>query len=501
MSLLADAPRAAGVLLHPTSLPGPHGVGELGVEARRFLDWMSEAGASFWQVLPLVPPGSGHSPYATPAALAMDPRLIDPRELVAWGLLDRVPDAPAADSLDRADFDRTTAWKSQLVRAASARLHARPDHPLRPALAAFRAEADWVEETALFLALRAARRGEPWWRWPAPLRDRDPGALAAARETHAHAIEDLVTTQFLVERQWQALRAYASARGIRVIGDLPIYVDRDSADVWAARDQFQLHPDGTPRAVAGVPPDYFSATGQLWGNPLYDWERMAQDGYAFWRRRLRRTFEQVDVVRIDHFRAFAAYWAVPAGAPDARGGRWVEGPGRHFFDAMRESLGEAPIIAEDLGIAGPEVHALLEAVGFPGMAVLQFAFGGGADNAYLPHNHVRNAVVYPGTHDNDTTVGWWGSADESVRDHVRRYLRTDGSDIADVLCRAALGSVARTAILPLQDILALGGDARMNVPGRAEGNWTWRVRAEAFNRDTASALRERLELYGRLAER
>ncbi|MCB9788403.1 MAG: 4-alpha-glucanotransferase [Deltaproteobacteria bacterium] len=364
MSLLADAPRAAGVLLHPTSLPGPHGVGELGVEARRFLDWMSEAGASFWQVLPLVPPGSGHSPYATPAALAMDPRLIDPRELVAWGLLDRVPDAPAADSLDRADFDRTTAWKSQLVRAASARLHARPDHPLRPALAAFRAEADWVEETALFLALRAARRGEPWWRWPAPLRDRDPDALAAARETHAHAIEDLVTTQFLVERQWQTLRAYASARGIRVIGDLPIYVDRDSADVWAARDQFQLHPDGTPRAVAGCRPTTSARPAAL-GQPAL---RLGAHGP----RRLRL----LAAAPAPHLRAGrrGPHRPLPrlrrllgraGGAPDARG-RWVEGPGRHFFDAMRESLGEAPIIAEDLGIAGPEVHALLEAVGFPG---------------------------------------------------------------------------------------------------------------------------------------
>ncbi len=491
-------PRTAGVLLHPTSLPGPHGVGELGAEALRFIDWLADAGIRRWQVLPLVPPGAGHSPYATPAALALDPRVIDVRELVQDGLLDALP-APPELGRDRAAFAASAAFKTPLLHAATTRLLGDPSHPLAAPLAAFRDRSDWLAEAALFLALHAAHGGAPWWSWPAPLRDRDPAALATAARDHAAAVDHHAALQFLVARQWDRVRAYAHARGVSVIGDLPIYVDRDSVDVWAARDQFQLHPDGSPRVVAGVPPDYFSESGQLWGNPLYDWARMADDGYAFWRRRLRRTFEQVDVVRIDHFRAFAAYWEVPAGAPDARGGRWVAGPGPAFFEAMKATLGDAPIIAEDLGIVGPEVHALLDAVGFPGMRVLHFAFGGGADNAYLPHHHIENSVVYTGTHDNDTTVGWWQSAPAPVRDHVRRYLRTDGSDIADVLCRAALGSVARTAILPLQDVLGLAGDARMNVPGQADGNWGWRVRADAFNAATSQRLRELVALYDRLA--
>lgn len=493
----APTPRTAGVLLHPTSLPGPHGIGELGAEARAFVDWLADSGARRWQVLPLVPPGGAHSPYATPAALALDPRLIDVRELVADGLLDAVPTPPPL-SPDRADFDASAAFKAPIYRAATERLLSDPPHPLAAHLTAFRAASTWLDDAALFLALRGVHRGAPWWTWPEPLRDRDPGALAEAAHEHAKAVNHEVALQFLVARQWDALRAHAHARGIAIIGDLPIYVDRDSVDVWAAREQFQLDAAGSPRVVAGVPPDYFSETGQLWGNPLYDWGQMASDGYAFWRRRLERTFEQVDIVRIDHFRAFAAYWEVPAGAPDARGGRWVEGPGTALFDALRASIGDSPIIAEDLGVGGPEVHALLEAVGFPGMKVLQFAFGGEADNAYLPHHHVANSVVYTGTHDNDTTVGWWEHATDAERDHVRRYLRTDGSDIADVLCRAALGSVADTAILPLQDVLGLGGDARMNVPGQAEGGWGWRVRRDAFNPATAQGLRALVTMYDRL---
>lgn len=493
----APTPRTAGVLLHPTSLPGPHGIGELGADARTFVDWLADSGVRRWQVLPLVPPGAGNSPYATPAALAMDPRLIDVRELVGDGLLETVPPPPRLGP-DRADFDASAAFKAPLYRAATQRLLADPAHPLAAQLAAFRASSAWLGDASLFLALRGAYRGAPWWTWPAPLRDRDPQALAEAGRQHAQAVDHEAALQFLVARQWGAIRAHAHARGVAVIGDLPIYVDRDSADVWAAREQFQLDASGSPLAVAGVPPDYFSETGQLWGNPLYDWAQMARDGYAFWRQRLQRTFEQVDIVRIDHFRAFAAYWEVPAGAPDARGGRWVQGPGVALFDALQASIGDSPIIAEDLGVAGPEVHALLDAVGFPGMKVLHFAFGGGAGNAYLPHHHVANCVVYTGTHDNDTTVGWWEQADEAVRDHVRRYLRTDGSDIADVLCRAALGSVAHTAVVPLQDVLGLGGDARMNLPGLAEGNWGWRVRGEAFNPATAQGLRALIALYDRL---
>jgi len=492
--------RSAGVLLHPTSLPSAHGIGDLGDGARRFVDWLADAGVSRWQVLPLVPAGSGHSPYATPAALAGHPLLVDLHGLHHDGLLEAGDlRGPSPDfALDVVDFDRVVPFKrARLERAASALLAGvNPD--LARAFAAFRASERWAEEAATFLVIRAARDGRPWWEWEPGLRDRDPAALAAEKARLADAIAREVALFFFFERQWAALRAYANARGIKIIGDVPIYVDRDSVDVWSARDQFRLHPDGRPIAVAGVPPDFFSKTGQLWGNPLYDWERMAADGHRWWVARLSRALGQVDLVRLDHFRGFANYWEVEPNAQDARDGRWVDGPGGRLFDDLRRALGaELPLIAEDLGEIDDAVHALRDAYELPGMKILQFAFGAGSNHPFLPHRHKERSVCYTATHDNDTTLGWWQSTDERARDHARRYLAVNGQDIVWDMVRAAFASVAHLAVVPLQDVLCLDGRSRMNVPGVGEGNWRWRVRVQAFNHPLAMRVRELATLYGR----
>ncbi len=491
-------PRGAGILLHPTSLPGPHGIGGLGRDARRFVDWLQEAGVSLWQVLPLVPPGGGDSPYSTCAALAGNPWLIDLETLHEDGLLqDGDLDGPTFDP-DRVDYRAVCDHKEPRLAKAAARLHRGAAPHLRAEFEAFRATSRWAVDAAEFAAVRRLERHRPWWQWPATLRDREPAALERARQEVREEIDREVALQFLFDRQWTALRAYCRERGVRLLGDVPIYVDRDSVDVWANRDQFQLGPDGTPRVQAGVPPDYFSETGQLWGNPIYDWKRVAADGFRWWIQRLTRALGQVDRVRLDHFRGFAAYWEVPAGAEDARPGRWVPGPGLALFDAVRQALGELPLVAEDLGDIDAPVHALREATGLPGMKVLHFAFGQGADHAFLPHNFEPHCVVYTGTHDNDTTLGWWQHADDRIRDHVRRYVARDGHDVVWDLIRLALQSVADTAVIPLQDLLTLDSGSRMNRPGQAEGNWAWRVRAEAFNPALAGRFRELVSLYHRL---
>jgi 4-alpha-glucanotransferase len=472
-------------------------VGDLGPSARRFLDWLADAGVTLWQILPLVPPGPGESPYATTAALAGNPWLIDLEGLAAEGLLTAedlvAPDFP----LDDLDSQAMKAFKApRLARAADALLAGA--HPaFAKACEAFRKAHPWVDEAALFIALKADHDGQPWWLWGPGLPERDPAALAAARKRLAVEVEREAVLQFLFDHQWQALRQHAANRGIRIIGDVPIYVDRDSVDVWANRDQFRLDEAGNPVAVAGVPPDFFSDLGQLWGNPLYDWERMAADGHAWWVRRLRRARELTDFVRLDHFRGFAAFWEVPADAPDARGGRWVEGPGRALFDDIREALGELPLIAEDLGVIDEPVVALRDGLGLPGMRVLQFAFGEAPDHPFLPHNYVEHTVAYTATHDNNTTLGWWQDTSAHVRDHVRRYLAVSGQDVVWDMIRATFASVATMAIVPLQDVLCLDGRSRMNSPGVGEGNWGWRVRAQAFNTSLAARLRALSTLYGR----
>ncbi len=491
--------RSSGLLLHPTSLPGPDGIGDLGPAARRFAAALGQSGSTFWQVLPLGPTGFGNSPYATFSAFAGNPYLISPADLLAEGLLTEadLADRPAFPA-GRVDYAAVIPWKQTLVQRAFARFRQGRFPALEADLAAFRqAQRAWLDDFALFMALKEAHGGAPWTDWPPPLRDRQPQALAAARRDLAEAVERHVFAQFLFFRQWAALRAHARQHGVRFIGDAPIFVAHDSADVWAHPELFCLDETGQPTVVAGVPPDYFSATGQRWGNPLYCWEAHRRSGYGWWLARLRTLLGLVDVVRLDHFRGFAAYWEVPADAPTAETGRWMPGPGAAFFAAVRAALGEAPFIAEDLGVITPDVVALREQFGFPGMKVLVFAFDSGPGNPFLPHNYAgSNWVVYTGTHDNDTAVGWWQRASEEEKDFLRRYLATDGRDIAWDLMRAAWRSVAQWAVAPVQDVLSLGNEARMNYPGRAEGNWAWRM-ASPLPDEAWARLAEFNRLYGR----
>jgi 4-alpha-glucanotransferase len=457
------------------------------------VDFLAAAGQSVWQVLPLGPVGPGDSPYAGSSAVAGNPLLVSLEELRADGLDVGEPIGAVGA---HTDYAHAAVEKGRALRRAFAGFARDPARVVE--LARFRAEQSWVDQYALFAALKERHGGLPWTSWPEPLARREPAALDAFRVEAAEEIALHAFVQLAFERQWAALKTYAAARGVRIMGDVPIFVAHDSADVWANRDLFHLDARGEPTVVAGVPPDYFSPTGQLWGNPTYRWEAMATDGYAWWVERIRRVFAQVDLVRIDHFRGFVAHWRVPAGELTAERGAWEPGPGRALFDALGAALGgQLSIVAEDLGTITPEVVDLLTELGFPGMKVLQFAFGDSGANAYLPHNYEPNAVVYTGTHDNDTTVGWFAALPEEVQHRVRHYLATDGVDVAWDLIRLALGSVADTAILPLQDLLALGSDARMNRPGQPEGNWTWRYHAEQLTPELAARLRQLTELYNR----
>jgi 4-alpha-glucanotransferase len=487
--------RAAGILLHPTSLPGP-GIGDLGPAAHGFLDWLHRARQSLWQVLPLVAVNEGGSPYNALSAFAGNPLLLAPAELVREGWIAEEDAAPPAGLPEQGiDFAAVLGWKEALVAATRARL----DGARRAELAAYRRrEAAWLEDYALFRALRT-RHGGGWTRWPEPLRRRDPAALEAARRELADEVERHALGQLLFDRQWSALRSAAVARGIRVVGDLPIFVAHDSADVWANPGLFSLDADGLPTVVSGVPPDYFSATGQLWGNPLYRWDVLARDGYRWWVERFRRTLSMVDVLRVDHFRGFEAYWEVRAGAPDAIDGRWVPGPGRALFDAVREALGALPLIAEDLGIITPEVEALRDDLALPGMRVLQFAFGSDDPaNPHLPANHVAGAVAYTGTHDNDTALGWYRSLDAAERARADGVL-PPGSEPHWRMIETVLRSPAGWAVVPLQDVLGLGPEARMNTPGVAEGNWSWRFPEGALGEGPAERLAALVRATGRAA--
>lgn len=491
--------RASGILLHITSLPGPHGIGDLGPAARRFADFLHEAGCSVWQVLPLGPTGFGDSPYATFSAFAGNPYLISPEDLLVEGLLTEadLADRPAFPAR-RVDYGAVIPYKLRLLDQAYRRFRegVRPD--LETAFADFRhAEAAWLGDFALFMALKEAHQGAPWNAWPDPLRHRDPAALEQARHDLAEAIEKQAFRQFLFFRQWRGLLEYAHARGVYFMGDVPLFVAYDSADVWAHPELFYLDAEGQPTVVAGVPPDYFSPTGQRWGNPLYRWEVHREQGYAWWLARLRQATGMVDLIRLDHFRGFAGYWEVPAEEPTAVNGRWRPGPGEDFFRAVFRELGHIPLIAEDLGAITPDVLALRDAFGLPGMKILVFAFDSGPDNPFLPHHYTPNFVVYTGTHDNDTVVGWWRRVDEAERDFCRRYLATRGQDIAWDLIRAAWASVAVLAIAPMQDFLRLDNRARMNYPGREGGNWAWRMPAEALKPELRDALRELNALYSR----
>jgi 4-alpha-glucanotransferase len=490
--------RAGGILLHPTSLPGPYGIGDLGKEAYHWIDALARARQTWWQVLPLGPTGFGDSPYQCFSAFAGNVYLLSPDALVHDGLI-RAADVPAADfPPEYVDYGPVIQFKINLLRRVWENFQGGAGHGLRHAFDEFcAAQASWLEEFALFMALKAAHHGANWQTWPRDLVRRQGDAIARARQHLGGPIGMYKFGQFLFFRQWWALKRYANEKGIKLIGDVPIFVASDSADVWANPQLFQLDKDRHPRVVAGVPPDYFSATGQLWGNPLYDWEANKRTGYAWWIARLRAALQQVDLVRLDHFRGFEAYWEVPAGLPNAIKGHWIKGPGKDLFHALRESLGGLPLIAEDLGLITPEVEKLRDELHLPGMRILQFAFGGAPEDRFLPHNYERHTVVYTGTHDNDTTWGWYRTLSDKERDFLRRYLARDGSDIAWDLIRLAWSSVADLALTPLQDVLNLGTDARMNFPGRAAGNWNWRFTPDMLNHHVMDRLTGLTYLYGR----
>jgi 4-alpha-glucanotransferase len=491
-----DRERAAGLLLHPTSLPGPFGIGDLGPDARAFVDFLARSGMTRWQVLPLGPPGYGDSPYNAQSSFAGNELLISPLPLVHQGYLheSEVAEPPhAAPYL--ADFAAVAAYKAGLFRRAFDRFQSAP--PPASYTAFVESAAEWLDDFALFRALKALYAGRPWYEWDRPFRLRDGDALDRARHDLAGDIAFEAFLQWLFEEQWSAVRERASTHGISIIGDIPMFPSLDSADVWANQDLFKLDSGGQPLVVAGVPPDYFSETGQLWGNPHYDWPRHADTGYAWWEARFRWTFSRTNIVRIDHFRGFEAAWEVLAGAETAIDGEWVRGPGAAIFRELG-LLARPAIIAEDLGTITPEVEDLLEATGFPGMKVLHFAFGGDAENPYLPHNHVPNAVAYTGTHDNDTTLGWLDSIDAATRDHIVDYLAAPRAGLLDRLIRATFASVADTAIIPMQDVLELGADARMNTPSEAHGSWGWRFDWTQLQPSKAGYLHDLARLYGRL---
>ena len=498
------ARRQAGVLLHPTSFPGEQGIGVLDSQADRFLEFLQAAGISTWQVCPLGPTGYGDSPYQCFSAFAGNPYLIDLQALITAGLLSDADLAPLRQlPRDRVDYGwlYVTKWPALFRAYAAARARNFAGLPYGDFAAFRQTHAAWLEAYGLFLALKDHHEGKPWWLWPEAHRFHAvarqatlPPAVVARAEAHAFF-------QYLFYGQWARVRAKAASLGIQLIGDAPIFVARDSADIWTRPELFQIdQASGLPLAVAGVPPDYFSAEGQLWGNPLYRWETHALEGYAWWIERLRANFALCDIVRIDHFRAFDTYWSIPAVAPTAKTGEWKKGPGLAFFQAVKAALPEARLIAEDLGDLFESVRELRDACGLPGMTILQFAFSGDASNLYLPHNLVANAVVYPGTHDNDTALGWYAAASTKEKDHVRRYLRVDGREIGWDFVRTAYAAVSRLAILPLQDLLSLGGEARFNTPGVAAGNWQWRYaepQLAALHRQAAPYLRELGGLYGR----
>jgi 4-alpha-glucanotransferase len=478
--------RRAGILLHPTSLPGPYACGTLGDDAFRFIEFLAASGQTLWQMLPLGPTHADGSPYQSLSVHAGNPRLICLDRLVRSGWL---ADGDAAE--------RGADRMASLAQAHAAFLE-RASAQERASFDEFMSlQQGWLADYALFQALRRHHACADWSRWPAALRDRDAAALVKARRKHRAVIERICFEQFVFQNQWDEVRQEANRRGILVLGDMPIFVAHDSVDVWVNRHLFELDDEGRPTVVAGVPPDYFSATGQRWGNPHYRWKLMEEDGFAWWMQRVASHLRMFDLVRIDHFRGFEAYWEIPADQPTAMGGRWVEGPGGKFFDAVLRRFGSLPFVAEDLGLITPPVHALREQYRLPGMRILQFAFEGGSDNPYLPHNHRPDTVVYTGTHDNDTTLGWFDALDAQARARVLEYLGLPNEPMPWPLIRAAYASVASTAVIPLQDVLVLGASCRMNTPGTTQDNWRWRFDWTQVPADLSARLRRMGEVYGR----
>lgn len=500
--------RSAGVLLHPTSLPSPYGIGDLGESAYDFVDFLVAAKQQLWQLLPLGPTGYGDSPYQSFSAFAGNPLLISPDLLVDEGLLPaaavaKVPRFPTAE----VNFGPVITYKQGLLRQSFEHFQANADESQRTSFDRFVENTSyWLEDYAMFMALKEHHKDENggvWNSWPRPIARRHVKAKKQWSEDLGNEIAFHRYQQFLFYKQWLELKAYANAKGIRIIGDIPIFVAFDSADVWAHPELFHLTKDGEPSVVAGVPPDYFSETGQRWGNPLYNWKKLAADDYSWWAQRIHMNLVQADIIRIDHFRGFEAYWEIPASEPTAQIGKWVKGPDAAFFESMEAQLGQLPIIAEDLGVITPEVEALRDGFGFPGMKILQFAFGGERNSDFLPHNYTPNSVVYTGTHDNETTLGWYLNASEDERDHLRRYMAVSGRDVVWDLIRLAYMSVSDMAVIPMQDLFVLGNEARMNYPGKEGGWWRWRYTPELFGSRAAgiaAGLAELVRLYGREPE-
>ncbi|MFO7320444.1 MAG: 4-alpha-glucanotransferase [Chloroflexota bacterium] len=503
-----EYPRASGILLHPTSLPGRYGIGDLGDWAYQFVDFLVESEQGIWQILPLGPTSYGDSPYQALSTFAGNPNLISLDRLVDEGWLENGDLAGAPDfPEDRVDYGPVIEYHNRMLSLAFRRFRERKTDAQAAAFDTFCKEnAVWLDDFALFVALKNAHGGKAWVEWPSGEALHEAEALSEAMQKYGDAIEEEKFKQWVFFSQWFALKKYANDNGVRLIGDLPIFVAHDSSDVWANRDQFYLDETGQPTVVAGVPPDYFSETGQRWGNPLYRWDVMAGQNYNWWVRRVAETLKTVDIVRIDHFRGFEAYWEIPASEPTAVIGRWVPAPGFNFFTVLQETLGgDLPIIAEDLGVITKSVRALRDHFGLPGMKVLQFAWGGrGGENSFLPHNHVPNCVVYTGTHDNNTTLGWWNNpaeVDEHIQQHVGNYVNYYVVEPHWTLIRLAMQSVAHTCVIPMQDVLGLGEEARMNTPGRPTGNWTWRLTAAQLQNAPVERLAALTKLYGREREK
>src|SRR5579872_1921486 len=488
--------RSAGVLAHVTSLPGRRGIGDAGPEARRFVDLLATCHVTYWQMLPLVPTGYADSPYAGLSAFAGNPLLISEDLLVDDHLLHAEEVAQAFGSEELVEYGPIGREKMRLLGLAFDQFDSRPE-----ANADFEAycseNAQWLDDFALYMAIKDDNQLRPWWEWESGLKMRQPEAIEEAKHHLAGGVRFHQFLQWTFDRQWAALKSYANVRGVQLIGDMPIFVAHDSADVWARRDLFRIDAQGNPEVVAGVPPDYFTPTGQLWGNPHYRWDTMRGDGFQWWIARLRGALARADLIRLDHFRGFAGAWAVPFGNATAEHGQWEPAPGRELFQALTDALGELPIIAEDLGFITPDVVELRQSMGWPGMQVLHFAFGGGGHDASLPHNYERNTVVYTGTSDSDTTVGWFSELDDATRAFVRQYLARCCDDISWDLARLAFGSVAALAVVPMQDLLRLGSEARTNRPGTTNGNWQWRFRWDAFTDVHREGLRSLVDTYGR----
>lgn len=492
--------RASGIILHPTSLPGPDGIGDLGPEAYRWVNFLADTGCRLWEVLPLGPTGYGDSPYQCFSAFAGNPYMVSPALLLEQGLITRedLADRPEFP-VDRVDFGEAIQWKLKILDRAYLHFSHERTPDLLVEYENFKSrQAFWLEDFALFMAIKESYGGVSWENWPAAMRNRDTTAIEGFIHNHRLEIDRHIFRQFLFFRQWDDLKKYANSLDIKIVGDIPIFVAYDSSDAWSHPELFYLNEDGKPTVVAGVPPDYFSPTGQLWGNPLYHWEVHQKQEYSWWIERFKSTLQLVDVARLDHFRGFAGYWEIPYGMPTAEIGRWVRGPGIDFFEVVRKALGDLPIIAEDLGVITPDVIELRETFGLPGMKVFQFAFSSDPTDPFLPHNYPQQCVAFTGTHDNDTAIGWYQTAPESERDFIRRYLARSGEDIAWDMIRAVWSSVAVFALAPLQDVLSLGPEARMNLPGTASGNWTWRMSPNALTDQIAQRLNETNYLYARI---